>query len=362
MTGIAALALFAVVAAHVDAGPERHRFRELAMGCEVRIEIAAADAESAARAARAGFDRIKQLDEALSDYLPTGAVSRLKLVPGIPEAVGDDLSGALAISLRVAHATGGAFDATCGAISSCWRAARATGVLPKTAALDAARECSGFAHIRLLTAPSRIAVDCEGLSLDFGAVGKGLAASEAIRAISAAGIESALVAVAGDIAASAGPPRTPGWLVRIETGVKGDGGTTVLLVDSCISTCGDESQSITVDGVRYSHVFDPRTGRALTRGVAATVVAKSGAVADALSTALRVDPERLLAKRSEIAAALGDFQARVVEANEGSTTARVETTPGFAALTRVSPAPGSPPVPAATDPTRGPAASGSAGR
>lgn len=331
---------------HADADAQevaaaRHHFRELAMGCEVRIEVAGVNEIAASRAARAGFDRIRRLDEALSDYLPSSETARLRLARGESEPVSEDLCNALALALRVSSATDGAFDATCGRISRCWRQTRATGSVPDSAALDDARGHSGWRHLSLAEDPARVRADCDGMRLDFGGIGKGLAASEALEAIRAAGSPSALVAIAGDIACGDPPPNATGWIVRVATGVDGDSGTTLSLANACVSTSGDESQFTLVDGVRHSHIFDPRTGRALTSPAAATVIASNGAIADALATAYCVDPELLLARRDELARAFGPFDARVVREVNAPRTVRVDATPDFARLV----APTSSPVP-----------------
>jgi len=62
----------------------------------------------------------------------------------------------------------------------------------------------------------------------------------------------------------------------------------VRLVNACVSTSGDTEQFVEIDGVRYSHVLDPRTGWGVTHRTCATVVAEDGATADALATALTV--------------------------------------------------------------------------
>jgi thiamine biosynthesis lipoprotein len=64
--------------------------------------------------------------------------------------------------------------------------------------------------------------------------------------------------------------------------------TPLLLAHAAVSTSGDASQWLEVDGVRYSHVFDPRTGQALRGHRSVTVVAPSGLMADALATATSV--------------------------------------------------------------------------
>ena len=105
-----------------------------------------------------------------------------------------------------------------------------------------------------------------------------------------------LVAIAGDIAAGEPPPGRSGWAVDIE----GPDGTRerIDLARASVSTSGDREQFLERDGVRYSHLLDPRTGIGSTTHRQATVIGPDGAIVDALSSALSIaDPavaERLL--------------------------------------------------------------------
>ncbi|MSR28338.1 MAG: FAD:protein FMN transferase [Phycisphaerales bacterium] len=358
---VLAIAGAMLIAPHAVA--ERFVFYEIAMGCEVRIEVVAKTAVEAVRIARSGFDRIRALDETLSDFVSSSELRRLVLAARRPEPISPDLALALSWSLRAAAATDGAFDASAGAISKCWRDARLTDSLPSDAALAEAVRHSGWRHLTLTLEPPQVEVDCDGLSFDLGALGKGLAADEACQAIARAGCEQSLVAIAGDIACGTAPPWGRGWLIQVETGLAGDRPTTLCLVNACVSTSGDQSQRLDRGSVRHSHIFDPRTGRALTDAIAVTVVSARGAVADALSTAISVDPVGVLARQDEIAARLAPFEARIVRWASGTNaTPSVETTSGWDRLTPLALGPALPPVPGGVAPGSATAASSSTDR
>jgi thiamine biosynthesis lipoprotein len=121
-----------------------------------------------------------------------------------------------------------------------------------------------------------------GMQLDLGGIAKGYAGDEAIRILREHGVQSALFEAGGDIVVSDPPPRTRGWQIELPDGRK------KRLVNAAISTSGDTVQFLEVDGVRYSHVVDPRTGIGLTEHYAATVIAPRGITTDSLSTAATV--------------------------------------------------------------------------
>jgi thiamine biosynthesis lipoprotein ApbE len=102
------------------------------------------------------------------------------------------------------------------------------------------------------------------------------------------GIDRALVAGAGDIVVSGPPPDREGWVIGIAPLRDPQGTPEVLLSlhDAAISTAGDTERFVVIDGRRYSHIVDPRTGLGIVDRATVTVVSDDGATADALDTAV----------------------------------------------------------------------------
>jgi len=289
---------------------ERFEGVEPHMGTLVSITVFAPDATRAREALRAGFDRIHALNAILSDYLPDSELSRVtREGVGRPLPVSADLFAVLAASQRLAIATDGAFDVTQGPVIRLWRDARLQKRLPDAAALREASARSGHTHMRLDEERRTVTFDIAGMQLDVGAIGKGYAASEALAAITRAGVRSALVAASGDLAFSEAPPGQPGWRIRIHAGDIGDTAIPpiVRLVNRAVSTSGNAEQHLDIDGRRYSHVIDPASRTGLVDDITVTVVSSHGVVADGLDTAIGVlGPERgmALAEKADDAAAL----------------------------------------------------------
>src|SRR5690606_33008307 len=100
------------------------------------------------------------------------------------------------------------------------------------------------------------------------------------------GVNRALVEFGGDIAVSDPPPGQRGWRVRLTEAAGAP--PSLLVANAAISTSGDGAQFVDIEGERYSHVIDPRTGVALHDGVVATVIAARGRLSDPLATVLGV--------------------------------------------------------------------------
>jgi thiamine biosynthesis lipoprotein len=269
----------------------RFEFTQPHMGTSARIVLHAPDADTARRAADAGFDRIRQLDAALSDYRDDSELNRLAAHAGRgPIPIGDDLFAVLQAAQALARRSGGAFDVTRGAVTRLWRQARKLDEAPDPARLEAASAAGNWRDLRLDPDARTATLTRPGLRLDLGGIAKGYAAEQALRAVQDAGAPSALVALGGDIAVGASPPDANGWRVDVAAlDVPGaPSGPSLLLHDAAVSTAGDAEQWMDVGGVRYSHVLDARSGRPLDFRSTTTVIARRGLQADGLDTAASV--------------------------------------------------------------------------
>lgn len=262
------------------------------MGTRCRIVVYGSDEERAARACGAAFDRIAALEEVLSDYRHDSEVSRLSEFPaGLWHPISPDLEEVLLLSRRVHDASEGAFDPTVGPLTKLWRETRRSGILPDTSVLEEARGRVGF-HLLEMDGQGNVRLRKPFIELDFGGIGKGFAADEAMRVLQDAGFPIALIDFGGDVLAGEAPSDSPeGWGVEVQDGM---GERRMLrLRNQAVATSGDLEQFVEINGVRYAHIIDPRTGIGLTHRIAATVIAESGALADALASAACVlGPER----------------------------------------------------------------------
>lgn len=267
----------------------RFEFSEPHMGTLARVVTYAPDEAAARTASRAAFDRVAALDQALSDYRNDSELMRLSARSGSgPVPVSADLFTVLASAQHLADRTGGAFDVTCGALTRLWRGARRLSELPTPERVEEARAAGGYRFMRLNEAARTVELTRPAMRLDVGGIAKGYAVDAMLAALRTHGQTRALAALGGDIGVGDAPPGASGWRVDIER-LAIDGAPTLgplTLTHAAVSTAGDSEQWMTVDGVRYSHILDPRTGRPMTGRSSTTVVAPTGLVADGLDTAL----------------------------------------------------------------------------
>lgn len=282
------------------AEPSRFQFESKHMGTTFRVVLYAPDADTARCAADAVFARVAELDQIMSDYKQTSELMRLcRAFAGErtePVPVSDELFFVLQKAQELSRRSEGAFDVTVGPLVQLWRHARRTQELPDPQEFAAARARVGYDKVELDPVRKTVRLARPGMQLDLGGIAKGYAADEGLKLLRERfGIRSALVAAGGDIACGDPPPGKPGWSVQIAPIAQSQRPRMLTLANAAVSTSGDLEQFVVINGVRYSHVLDPRTGLGLTGQRSVTVIAPDGITADSMTKAVSVlPPEKAL--------------------------------------------------------------------
>ena len=258
------------------------------MGMPVRIVLHAATDSAARAAARDAFRTIATLENVFSDYRAFSEMRQLELRAGEWVRVSADLFGVLQTALTVSRATAGAFDPTVGPLTSVWREARRAGKVPEQNSIQSARRLVGVRHLELDAAKQAVRLALPGMRIDLGGIAKGYILQRALHILLNGGSGSALIEAGGDIVVSAAPPGESGWRIASAAADSAFQARAAALSHAALATSGSSAQFLEVDGVRYSHIIDPRTGAALTNTYRAHVIAADAALADALATALTV--------------------------------------------------------------------------
>lgn len=254
------------------------------MGSRCTIVIEAESEPAAARAAGDAFAEILRIESVLSDYREDSESMRvMRRDPNEWHPISETFFDVLERSQDIHKRTGGAFDPTIGPLTHLWR----RDGLPDRDEITGAQSRIGMSHLDLDEHACAIRFDRRGMVLDFGGIGKGYAAQRAIEILRERGYPIASVDLGGDLALGYPPSDQPeGWRVVIETGL---GESRVEYLSRCgVATSGDLERFYEYEGVRYSHIIDPRTGYGLRERRAATVIAPDATIADALASAVSV--------------------------------------------------------------------------
>jgi thiamine biosynthesis lipoprotein len=298
----------------VGTGATRWAETRQLMGVPWTITACSADEGGARQAIDAAFAEVARLERVLSDYDPDSELSRLSARAPMADfmPVSADLWAVLVRAAEIRDASGGAFDLSVGPLTTLWRRARRSERLPTREKLDAARAAVGPAAIELDPARRAVRLPLAGTRLDAGGIGMGHAADRALEVLARYGIAAAMIDASGDVVVSGPPPGAAGWRIAVDPLRRGGAaGRTLVLTHAAVTTSGDAAQAVTIDGRRYSHIVDPRSGLGVAGPAAVTVIARDGTTADGLATAasvLGVEAGLGLIAKSPGAAALFGWQ------------------------------------------------------
>jgi len=277
-------------AASAEAGGwHRYDFKAAHMGTVWTITCYGRDLSKASNAVAAAFAKVKELDSSMSDYDPESELNRLmKEANGGVQRVSPEMAKVLREALEVSRQTEGIFDVTAGPLIQLWRRARRQRELPEPARIREAQSLTGYTNLMVHPNQPEVRLLKPAMRIDLGGIGKGFAADAALRILNKQGIKRASVAASGDIAIGDPPPGTRGWPVQVgdPTGTNQVAGLRLLLRNAGVSTSGDVEQRVEINGVRYSHIVDARTGFGLTGSLQATVIADNATLSDAWATAV----------------------------------------------------------------------------
>jgi thiamine biosynthesis lipoprotein len=308
------LALSAATALAAEPALTRYEYTEPHMGTKFQLIMYAVDEKTARDACKAAFARVAELDGIMSDYKPTSELMQLcDKAGGDPVKVSEELFTVLTKAQEVSKVSDGAFDVTVGPVVRLWRLARRTKRLPDADDLKTALELVGYKNVKLDAKERTAQLLKAGMRLDLGGIAKGYAADEAIAVLKKHAIDRALVAAGGDIAVSGPPPDKDGWTIEIQPLAPEEVKSPrhLILKNAGVSTSGDAEQYVEIDGQRYSHIVDPRTGVGLLGHRSVTVVAPNGITSDSMT---------------KVASVLGEEGLKIIEKQEGVTARIVRLT------------------------------------
>jgi thiamine biosynthesis lipoprotein len=269
-------------------------FEQPKMGSPFTISIFAKDSSMAALAAAAAFQCADSLNEIFSDYIDSSELNRLNATSGQGRyvTVSAALFDILTHSLEAARLSNGSYDISMGPVVKLWRKARKEKKLPDAGSLKNAMGKIGYRFIHLNTDHRSVWLEKPGMQLDLGGLGKGYVAQAALEVIQAAGFHSAMVNAGGKIVIADAPPGRKGWRIGITVPEEKEEliPQLLLLENTSVATSGDIYQHLDINGKRYSHIIDPKTGLGITWQRNVTVIAKDGTLSDWLATACSVLP------------------------------------------------------------------------
>jgi len=268
-----------------------HEESRVAMGGAATVRVCGPDTAMLPAIVGEALDEIDRVDRLMSHYRRDSPLSRLnREAANGPVAVEPELLDFLAECLRWSRESDGAFDVTVGPLMKAWGFFRDEGRVPGESELARALAVVGYRHVVLDRAAGTVRFDRPGVELDLGGIGKGYAVDRVVELLRQRGVASAVVNLGGSSVYGLGaPPGKKAWEIGIQDPTAPEKtARTVRLRDRALSVSGGYERSFERDGVTYSHIMDPRTGRPVRGILSVAVLTDSATDGDALDNVLFV--------------------------------------------------------------------------
>jgi len=238
---------------------------------------------------------MERLEALLSAHIEGSDVYRINNAATERVYVSQETIDVLLVAKEAYERTGGAFDVTIGQVLRVWGFGTDTRQVPSAQELESAMSGVGFDKVLFDPVQKWVRLTHPATRLDFGGVAKGYIVDRAVELFAARGVKHAVVDAGGDVRIRGGRPHTQRWrparLAKVGVQHPGDREKLVAVVsvmDAAVLTSGDYERYFVADGIRYTHIIDPRTGLPVRGLSSVTVVTEKAAVADAIATAVMV--------------------------------------------------------------------------
>ncbi len=233
---------------------------------------------------------VKRIENQISDWIPTTPISMVNKNAGIQAVkVDSEVYELVARAIKISEITEGAFDISYASMDKIWKFDGSMKTMPTEEAIKKSVAKIGYKNIILNPKDQSIFLKLEGMKLGLGGIGQGYIADKVKDKLVANGCVSGIVNVSGDINAWGKQSNQKSWTVGIVNPInKNKVFATFPLENSSVETSGNYEKYVMFNGIRYSHIIDPRTGYPAQGVVSVSVFAKQTEIADALATGIFV--------------------------------------------------------------------------
>ena len=261
------------------------------MGNRFQISSVSKRETSANESIDAAVSEIQRIEKLLTTFSEESETALINRNAGIsPVQVSRETFELIERSVRLSIVTQGAFDITYGSVDKrLWNFDTTMKSLPDKESAKKMVRLVDYRNIVLDKEKTTIFLKMEGMRIGFGGIGKGYAADRAKQVMLDLGIESGIVNASGDLTAWGSQPDGKPWTIGIVNPNAAKEIFSCLNVsDMALATSGNYEKYVTIQGKKYSHTINPRTGLPVTGIKSVTILTRNAEVADAMATPVMV--------------------------------------------------------------------------
>lgn len=261
------------------------------MGNRFEISVISPDESVANAHIDAAVKEISRIEQLLTTYHPSSETSLINQYAGEkPVKVNREVFDLISRSKKISVITQGAFDITYGSVDKrLWNFDKDMKSLPDP--VTAAKMVRLINHENVILNEKKCTVFLKekGMRIGFGGIGKGYAAEMAKRVLRQRGVESGVVNAAGDLTVWGRQANGKPWTIGIaDPNAARQPFSALDITDMAVATSGNYEKFVVIDGKKYSHTIDPKTGLPVQGIKSVTIISPNAEIADAMATPVMI--------------------------------------------------------------------------
>ena len=260
------------------------------MGSRFDITVVANSESEGGSYINLAIDEISRIEQLISSWDPNSQTSLINKNAGIkPVKVDKELFDLIERAIAISKLTNGAFDITYASMDRIWMYDGSMKQMPSPEMIKSSIDKVGYQNIQLDKDKNTVFLKIEGMKIGFGAIGKGYAADKAKQLLNDKGVDAGIINASGDLNAWGKQANGENWMVAITNPLNKNKAFSWLPIhNAAVVTSGNYEKFVSFNGIRYSHIIDPRTGYPSTGIISVSIMTSNAEFADAISTSVFV--------------------------------------------------------------------------
>lgn len=271
--------------------PDTYRRVLKLMGNRFEITVVADEKDWAEQRIDDAVDEIRRIEKLLTTFSDDSQTNLINRNAGIkPVKVDQEVFDIIHRSKKISDLTQGAFDITYGSIDkSLWNFDKNMTSLPSAEIAKQSVHLINYKNVVLDADNCTVFLKEKGMRIGFGGIGKGYAAEQAKLILKQKGVESGIVNAAGDLTAWGHQPNGKEWTIGIADPDSRHHPFSYLSISGMsVATSGNYEKFVMIEGKRYSHTIDPKTGLPVGGIKSVTIICPNAEIADAMATPIMI--------------------------------------------------------------------------
>ncbi len=260
------------------------------MGCHYDITVVAQNQSDADHYIDIAANEVTRIEKLISEWDSTTQISTVNKYAGIkPVKVDKEVFDLIVRSIKISELTDGAFDITWAGMNQIWKFDGSMKKLPTQAEVSASVKSVGYKNIILNAKDTTVFLKLKGMRLGFGGIGKGYSADRGAALLKSLGVKGGIMNASGDITAWGNQPDGSPWMIGITNPFNKEKVFSWFPFEGhSIGTSGNYENFVEFNGVRYTHIIDPRTGWPVHGIASVTLFGPNAELSTALTKAIFV--------------------------------------------------------------------------